>query len=44
MLSVGSILTIIAGIVAMMLTIGKSFSLQNVARSRQGLDSVRDGT
>jgi hypothetical protein len=44
MLSIGSILRIIAGIVAMMLTIGKNFSLQNVAHSRHGLDAVRDGT
>jgi hypothetical protein len=29
MLSIGSILTIIAGIVAIMGTIGKNFSLQN---------------
>jgi len=44
MLSIGSILTIIAGSVAMMVTTGKNFSLQNVPCSRQGLDSVRDGT
>jgi hypothetical protein len=44
MLSIGSILTIRAGIVAMMVTIGKNFSLQNVARIRHGLDSVRVGT
>jgi len=44
MLKIGSLLTIMAGIVTVMVTIGKNFSFQNVPCSRHGLDSVRDGT